>query len=106
MFNMIRQAIGWGAIAVALVILGIDVAAAFAGGGAFSAHSIGQDWQRYSAGTYAAFQLWRVHDLPVGPAGYVEIALGLWTWAAIALAGILIAPFRHGAALRRYQAEP
>jgi hypothetical protein len=104
MFNIVRRAIGWGALAIALLILGADFLKTYASGSPFSVHSIGQDWQFYSRDTYAAFQAWRVHALPMASAGYVEIALGVWTWAAIALAGILIAPFRHVAALKRYEA--
>jgi hypothetical protein len=104
MFNMVRVAIGWSAIAVALMILGVDVLTMFVSGNPFNAHSIRQDWQLYSYDTYAVFQAWLVHALPMGPAGDVEVALGLWTWAAVGFAGMLIAPFRHAAALKRYEA--
>lgn len=104
MLNLVRLVIGWGAIAVALMMLGVDVLSMFTSGGPFSAHSIRQDWQLHSQGTYAAFQAWLAHALPSGSAGFVEVALGLWTWAAIAFAGMLIAPFRHAAALKRYEA--
>ena len=95
MLTTVRRIIAWGAIAFALAILSIDLFTMLEKGSAFSAHSIGQDWQLYSRGTYVSFKVWLGHVLPPKPVGYVEVALGLWTWAAIAVAGLLIAPLRH-----------
>ena len=94
MLTIVRRVIGWGAIAIALVILGYDLFA-YERGGAFNAHSIRQDWQVYSMATYVNFKGWLGHVLPTKLAGYTEIALSLWTWAALALAGIFIAPSRR-----------
>jgi hypothetical protein len=95
MFTLVRRVMGWGAVAFALVILGIDVFAMVQRGGAFSAHSIAQDWQLYSNSSYVGFKAWLGHALPPQPASYIAVVLGLWTWAALALAGVLISPFRH-----------
>jgi hypothetical protein len=94
MFSTIRRIIGFGAIAIGLVIVGIDFINAHGNGHAFNAHSIGQDWQLYSKPTYIGFRGWLERTMPAKVAGYAEVALGLWTWAAVALAGVLIAPPR------------
>ena len=98
MFTVVMRVIGMGAIAFALVILSVDIFAMLQKGGAFSAHSIGQDWQLYSKASYIGFRVWLGHALPAKLIGYVEVVLGLWTWAAIALAGVLITPLRHSQA--------
>jgi len=94
MLNIVMRVIGLSMIALALVILGVDLFAMVEKGGAFNAHSLGQDWKLYSKGTYVGFASWLEHALPVNLAGDVELGFGLWTWAAIALAGILVTPFR------------
>jgi len=93
--SIIMRVIGLSMIAFALVIFGIDLFAMYAKGGAFTAHSIGEDWQLYSRTTYVGFNVWLEHALPAKLASYVEVALGLWTWAVLALAGVLITPLRH-----------
>jgi hypothetical protein len=97
MLIVVRRIIGFGAIAIALSIVGLDYLNAHGNGRVFSAHSIGQDWQLYSNATYVGFKGWLEHALPVEMADYAKVALGLWTWAAIALAGVLIAPPRRPA---------
>ena len=94
MVSAIMRVIGIGAIAFALAILSIDLFVMLQKGGAFRAHSIGQDWQLYSKASYVSFRVWLQHALPAKLGSYVEVALSLWTWAAIALAGVLITPLR------------
>ena len=95
MFVIIRRVIGFSLIALAVAILAFDLLQMAGKGVAFSAHSISQDWQLYGSASYARFKTWLAHAMPAKVAGYTEIALSLWTWTAIALAGVLIAPQRR-----------